>query len=129
MVSPSGDVSCPMGMIDLSVTFGDVVHYRRETLPFKVVDCQGPYNAIFGRPCYAKFMALPNYAYLKLKMLGLHDVNTMSGNFQNTYHCERDAVEYAEANNLDSGGSHPPLLNAGEEAPIDESRIMAHLHP
>jgi hypothetical protein len=28
----------PLGTIDLSVTFGDAVHYRKETLSFEVVD-------------------------------------------------------------------------------------------
>ena len=28
----------PLGTIDLSVTFGDVVHYRKEMLSFEVVD-------------------------------------------------------------------------------------------
>jgi hypothetical protein len=28
----------PLGTIDLSVTFGDAVHYPKETLSFKVVD-------------------------------------------------------------------------------------------
>jgi hypothetical protein len=28
----------PLGMIDLSVTFGDAIHYRKETLSFEVVD-------------------------------------------------------------------------------------------
>ena len=69
-----------MGTIDLSVTFGDVVHYQRETLSFKVINFQGPYNAIFRRPCYAKFMAVQNYAYLKLKMLGPRGVITVSRN-------------------------------------------------
>jgi hypothetical protein len=55
-------------MIDLSVTFGDAVHYQKEALSFEVVDFQGPYRAIFGRPCYVKFMVVPNYTYLKLKM-------------------------------------------------------------
>ena len=68
----------PLGRIDLSVTFGDAVHYQKETLSFKVVDFQGPYNAIFGRPCYAKFMVVLNYAYLKLKMLGPCSVITVS---------------------------------------------------
>ena len=57
-----------LGMITLSITFGDQVHYRKETLSFEVVDFEGPYNAIFERPCYANFMAVPSYAYLKLKM-------------------------------------------------------------
>jgi hypothetical protein len=28
----------PLGTIDLSMMFGDVVHYRKETLSFEVVD-------------------------------------------------------------------------------------------
>jgi hypothetical protein len=64
----------PLGMIDLSATLGDVVHCRKKTLSFEVADFQGPYSAIFGRPCYAKFMAVPNYTYLKLKMLRPHGV-------------------------------------------------------
>ena len=71
----------PLGTIDLSVTFDDAVHYRKKTLSFEVVDFQGPYNAIFGRPCYSKFMAVPNFAYLKLKILGPHDIIMVLGNF------------------------------------------------
>ena len=52
----------PLSTITLSVTFGDQVHYRKETLSFEVVDFEGPYHAILGRPCNAKFMAIPSYA-------------------------------------------------------------------
>ena len=37
-------------------------------LTFEVVGFRGAYHAILGRSCYAKFMAIPNYTYLKLKM-------------------------------------------------------------
>jgi hypothetical protein len=42
-----------------------------EMLTFEIADFLGAYHAILGRPCYAKFMAVPNYTYLKLKMPGL----------------------------------------------------------
>ena len=60
----------PLGQIDLPVTFMDQFNYRTETLTFEVVGFPGTFHAIFGRPCYAKFMAIPNYTYLKLKMSG-----------------------------------------------------------
>jgi hypothetical protein len=41
----------------------------------------GTYHAVLGRPCYTKFMAVPNYTYLKLKMLGPHRVITISSSF------------------------------------------------
>jgi hypothetical protein len=35
-----------------------------------VVGFRDTYHAVLGRPCYTKFMAIPNYTYLKLKMPG-----------------------------------------------------------
>jgi hypothetical protein len=32
---------------------------------------------VLGRPCYAKFKAVPNYTYLKLKMPGPNGVITV----------------------------------------------------
>jgi len=58
----------PIGHINLPVTFGDRPNFRTETLTFEVVDFCSAYHAILGWPCYAKFMAIPNYTYLKLKM-------------------------------------------------------------
>jgi hypothetical protein len=61
----------PLGQLDLPVCFGTPSNFRRETLTFEVVGFRGTYHAVLGRPCYAKFMAVPNYTYLKLKMPGL----------------------------------------------------------
>ena len=86
----------PLNMITLSVTFDDLVHYHKETLSFEVIDFEGPYNAILRRPYYIKFMAIPSYAYLKLKMPGPHGLITIAGSFQDAYECERLAVEQAQ---------------------------------
>ena len=59
-----------------------------ETLTFEVVRFHGTYHAILGRPCYAKFMDVPNYTYLKLKMPGPRGVITVCTSFQCTYECE-----------------------------------------
>lgn len=58
----------PLGQITLPVTFGDKNNFRTKSLCFEVVGFGGTYHAILGRLCYAKFMAIPNYTYLKLKM-------------------------------------------------------------
>jgi hypothetical protein len=60
----------PLGQLDLPVCFETPSNFRRETLTFEVVGFRGTYHAVLGRPCYAKFMVVPNYTYLKLKMLG-----------------------------------------------------------
>jgi hypothetical protein len=61
----------PLGQIDLPVWLGTPDNFRKETLTFEVVGFSGAYHAILGRPCYTKFMAVPNYTYLKMKMPGL----------------------------------------------------------
>jgi hypothetical protein len=56
----------PLGHIDLPVCFGTPTNFKREVLTFLVVGFRCTYHAVFGRPCYTKFMANPNYTYLKL---------------------------------------------------------------
>jgi len=87
----------PLGHIDLPITFGDPTNYRMETLTFEVVGFHGTYHAILGHPCYVKFMAIPNYTYLKLKMLGPCGVITIDTSFQRTYECEFECCEHAMA--------------------------------
>ena len=68
-----------------------------ETLTFEVVGFHKTYHGILGRPCYAKFMAVPNYTYLNLKMLGPHGVITIGTTFYHTYECEVECYEHASA--------------------------------
>jgi hypothetical protein len=75
----------PLGQIDLHVFFWNPNNFRWEVLTFNVVGFTGTYHAILGRPCYAKFMAIPNYTYLKLKMPGPNDVITISMTSQHAY--------------------------------------------
>ena len=92
-----GKQAMPLGQIDLPITFGDQFNYRTETLTFKVVGFPGTFHAILGRPCYAKFMAVPNYTYLKLKMSGPHGDITIGTSFQRAYECEVKCCGHATA--------------------------------
>ena len=87
----------PLGQIDLPITFGDQSNYRTGTLTFDVVGFPGTFHAILGRPCYAKFMAVPNYTYLKLKMPGPRRVITVGTSFQRAYECEVECCGHATA--------------------------------
>jgi hypothetical protein len=84
----------PLGQLDLPVCFGTPSNIQKETLTFEVVGFRGTYHAVLGRPCYAKFMAVPNYTYLKLKMSGPNGVITVGSTYRHAYECD---VEYAEA--------------------------------
>ncbi|XP_066368033.1 uncharacterized protein [Miscanthus floridulus] len=87
----------PLGRIDLPVCFGTPSNYRKEVLTFKVVGFGGTYHAILGRPCYAKFMAVPNYTYLKLKMLGPSAIITIDSMYEHVYDRNVECIEYVEA--------------------------------
>jgi hypothetical protein len=60
----------PLGKIELDVSFGDSGNFHREKLEFEVMDWPSQYHAILGRLAFAKFVAVPHYAYLALKILG-----------------------------------------------------------
>jgi hypothetical protein len=87
----------PLGQLDLPICFGTPSNFRKETLTFEVVGFRGTYHAVLGRPCYAKFMAVPNYTYLKLKMSGPNGVITVGSTYRHAYECDVECVEYAEA--------------------------------
>jgi hypothetical protein len=87
----------PLGQLDLPVCFGTPSNFRRETLTFEVVGFRGTYRAVLGRPCYAKFMAVPNYTYLNLKMSGPKGIITVGSTYCHAYECNVECMEYAEA--------------------------------
>ena len=62
-----------------------------------MVAWRGTYHAIIGRPGYAKFMAVPNYTYLKLKMSGPSGVITVDTSYEHAYDCDVECMENAEA--------------------------------
>ncbi|KAK1684257.1 hypothetical protein QYE76_045105 [Lolium multiflorum] len=80
-----------LGKVYLNVVFGKTDNFRKEKIEFEVVNWESQYHAILGRPAYAKFMAVPHYAYLKLKMPGNNGTNiTVYGSFSRSDNCDRD---------------------------------------
>ena len=60
--------ACPLGRVALPVTLGLRDDLRTEKITFDMADIDLPYNAIIDRPDINKFMAVPYYAYLMLKI-------------------------------------------------------------
>jgi hypothetical protein len=117
----------PLGQLDLPVCFGTPSNFRRETLTFEVVGFRGTYHAVLGRPCYAKFMAVPNYTYLKLKMPGPNRVITVGSTYRHAYECDVECVEYAEAL-AESEALIADLESLSKEAP-DAKRHTSNFEP
>jgi len=74
-----GTASVPLGHITLPVTFGTTDNYRMKFIRFEVTDFKTTYHAILERPALAKFMAIPYYVYLLLKMPGPNGVLSLRG--------------------------------------------------
>jgi hypothetical protein len=128
----------PLEQIDLTVWFGTPTNFHKETLTFEVVGFRGAYHTILGRPCYAKFMAVPNYTYLKMKMSGPKGVITVGSSIEHAFDCDVECVEHDEAlaldealmasmeklvnEDLDSTAKHAGSFEAAEqtkEVPLD----------
>ena len=85
-----GEAATSLGVIELEVVFGNRRNFARHILEFEVLDWQSQYHAILGRPAFTQFMAVPHYAYLKLKMPGSTGVITINGSFTKSDQCDRD---------------------------------------
>jgi hypothetical protein len=90
--------SCtPMGRVQLEVLFGEKGNNHRGPIWFKVVVISSPYHALLGRSALAKFMVVPHYAYLKMKLLGPKGVITVSGCFKKSLECAKASSQLVEA--------------------------------
>ena len=76
------------GSLILEVTFGSLGNSRSEELLFTIAPLQSGYHALPGRTAFARFNAVPHYAYLKLKMPGPCGVITVNGNSERSLRAE-----------------------------------------
>jgi hypothetical protein len=85
----------------LPVTFGETrENYRTEYIKFEVANFENSYHAIVGRPAIAKFMAVPHYTYLVLKMPSPAGVLSLQGDLKISFDCDTEAVELAATNQV-----------------------------
>ena len=119
----------PLGQIDLPITFGDRAKFCSEVLTFEVVDFPWSYHAILGRPCYARFMAVPNYTYLKLKMPGPNGVITVGSTFSHAFMSDREHFELTTA--IINSAKLPQLGDSSTLAVVDYNKptSLTAFHP
>jgi hypothetical protein len=135
-----GAANYPLGKIELDVCFGNSSNYHREKLEFEVMDWPSQYHAILGCPVFAKFMAVPHYAYLTLKIPGPKGTITVHGSFEVSNTCDKEfnrlaqtfgmTAEYAS---LKGKTDHNVLPDVGRSLPDqafdttqDSKKIQVH---
>jgi hypothetical protein len=95
------NAAIPLGSVVLPVTFGETrENYRTEYIKFEVADFETSYHAILGRPAIAKFMAVPHYTYLVLKMPSSASVLSLQRDLKISFDCDTEAVELAATNHV-----------------------------
>jgi hypothetical protein len=96
-----GNATIPLGSVVLPVTFGETrENYRTEYIKFKVADFETSYHAILNRPAIVKFMVVPHYTYLVLKMPSPAGVLLLQGDLKISFDCDTEAVELAATNQV-----------------------------
>jgi hypothetical protein len=121
----------PLGHIYMPVTFGTPENYRTEFLRFEVANFDCGYNAIIGRPGLAKFMAIPHYTYMILKMPGPQGIITVRADFQGTVECFRVAIQAALTTKLSPTSSAQANSKPEEDlaAPANEAQATTSMWP
>jgi hypothetical protein len=121
----------PLGHIYMPVTFGTLENYKIEFLRFKVANFDCWYNAIIGRPGLAKFMAIPHYTYMILKMPGPQGIITVRADFQGAAECFRVAIQ-AALTTKPSATSSAQVNSKPEEdlmVPANEAQTVTSMRP
>jgi hypothetical protein len=96
-----GNVAIPLGLVVLPVTFGENrENYFTEYIKFEVADFETSYHVNPGRPAIAKFMAVPHYTYLVLKMPSPARVLSLQGDLKISFDCDTEAVELTATNQV-----------------------------
>jgi hypothetical protein len=96
-----GNAAIPLGSVVLPVTFGETrENYCTEYIKFEVTDFETSYHAILGRPAIAKFMAVPHYTYLVLKMPSPVGVLSLQGDLKISFDCDTETVDLAATNQV-----------------------------
>ena len=77
------------------MVFGSSENFRSEELIFDIIPFCNGYHALLRRTAFAKFNAVPHYAYLKLKMPGPRGVITVNGNTECSLRTEEHTAALA----------------------------------
>jgi hypothetical protein len=91
-----GNANYPLGRKALNICFRNRQNYRREKLDFEVMDWPSQYHAILGRPTFSRFMAVPHYTYLVLKMPGSKGIIIVKGSSKLSDLCDKEFHKMAQ---------------------------------
>jgi hypothetical protein len=113
----------PIGHITLPMTFRTQENFRTKYMQFEVADFKMPYIAFLKRPSLTKFMGIPHYAYLVLKIPGPNGIIMIKGDVKHTYDCDWESCE--TANMIIASVELQEFKKALAESPLNPIMLVA----
>ncbi|XP_066365228.1 uncharacterized protein [Miscanthus floridulus] len=98
-------------------------NFHVEHINFYITDFNTAYHAILGRTALAKFMAIPHYVYLVLKMPLPAGVLALRANLSITYAYKKESLSLAKA--IDLSIQMASMVNNTKMVPADDLEIPA----
>ena len=104
----------------MEVVFGSPDNFQSKDLIFDIVPFRSGYHALLGQTAFARFNAVPHYAYLKLKIPEPRVVITVNGNTERSLRTEEHtAALVAEV----QSGLFKKNLNSAAKLPDTVERV------
>ena len=128
-VIPGVEARCT-GSITLEVVFGSPNNFRSEELIFDIIPFRSGYHALLRRTAFARFNAVPHYAYLKVKMPGPRGV-IQSTETWTALSVQKSILHPSRQKYNAASSGKPPIRRRQPQAPSSESgtphnRIIRH---
>ena len=99
------------GSLTLEVVFGSPDNFRSEELIFDIVPFRSGYHALLERTTFARFNAVPHYAYLKLQIPGPRGTITVNGNTERSLRTEEHTAALAAEVQSGHSKTHTSSVN------------------
>jgi hypothetical protein len=107
--------------------FGTQENFHTEYLSFEVADFKSSYHTILGHHMLAKFMAIPHYTYLVLKIPAPKGVLTVYRDLHISFKCDNEALEIAMTNAC--FGSSAAMVVEAKEVDLSDLTIPEQRPP
>jgi hypothetical protein len=103
----------------------DSCHPPTENIYFEFANFETAYHAILGRPALAKFMAVPHYTYLMLKMPGPRGVIPLRSDIRLAFSCDKESCDLAQSYEKSVGRQEIRLAaSTAEEAELPAKKQL-----
>ncbi|GKB96261.1 reverse transcriptase domain-containing protein [Tanacetum coccineum] len=127
LVGFAGEVTKPLGKIELEVCFGSEGLCRKTTMKFTVTKAPSPYNVILGRTCLKALSAIPSTIHSMMKFPTPRGITTLVTRSVIISECHRLEEKQVIEEENEVGTK---AVNVTEEEPADMTgvprRIIEH---